>query len=97
MKRPIYYVIHYEELIPCYLIFDGYIPCKDYRENLDDDYYSAFSQRDFCIAHVADRNIIFMNKKVAIEVLRNKIETRFNEKLRDLILGRTEKLKALEE
>lgn len=97
MKMPIYYVIYYEELIPCYLIKEGYIPCKDYRENPNDDYYCVSSQRDFCVAHISDKSNIFINKKEAIKVLRNKIEARFNERLRYLMKYRTEKLKVLEE
>lgn len=95
-SMPVYYVIYFEELFPCYLIQEGYIPCRDYRENVDDDYYCASVREDFCIASSSDKKNIFTNKKETITALRNEIETNFNKNLRYLIEDRTKKLKTLE-
>lgn len=99
MKKPlmpIYYIIYFEELISCYLIKEGYIPCKDYRENPNDNYYGAYSREEFCIIDHTNTVNIFTNRKEAVEILRNKIEEGFNKKLRYLIEDRDRKLRALE-
>ena len=95
MKMPIYYIILFEELIPCYLIKEGYIPCKHYRENKNDDYYACYSREQFCISSLNDKEGIFEDKNKAIEALKIKIETNFNDNIKRLIKNRDNKLKKL--
>ena len=97
MEMPIYYMIYFKELIPCYLIKEGYIPCNDYRPNINDDYYGVYSRDSFCIAYPDNKVDVFTDKKIAIKVCRNRIETDFNIKLRYLINDRAFKLKHSEE
>ena len=93
----IYYVIYFNKLIPCYLIKDGYIPCDQYREDINDEFYGAYSRDQFCIRCPSDKEDIFENKEKAIEILELKIKHKFQEELELLIEKRNYSLKRLKE
>lgn len=73
LKKPIYYVVYDREVFPCYLIKEGYIPCSDYRENINDRHYWACKRGEFCIAEAKDTKNIFKDVKEACADAKNKI------------------------
>ena len=46
MKK--YYVVNYDEIILCFKIKEGYIPCEEYRPK-NSGYYIVSSRDEFCI------------------------------------------------
>lgn len=37
------------EIVPCYQIKEGYIPCRDYFKNKSHPYYTYFTRERFCL------------------------------------------------
>lgn len=93
----VYYVIYFQKLISCYLIKEGYIPCDQYKENLDDELYGAYSRAQFCIKDPSDKDDIFENKEEAKKVLEDRIKSKFREELEYLIEKRNYNLKRMNE
>ena len=92
---PIYYVICFQELIPCYLIKEGYIPCDQYRENPNDDFY-VYERARYCIRGTDAKEGIFTDIKKAKEILKKEINERFYRDLETLFECKNDRLKALE-
>lgn len=96
MKTPIYYIIMFEEIYACYLIKEGYIPCKDYFENENHEYYGAYSREEFCIAYPSDTKGIYEDLELAKKECKRRIEEKFINQVKDLIEDRQELLEKLE-
>jgi hypothetical protein len=91
-----YYVICYEKIEKCYLIREGYIPCRDYRKNYNDLYYAAYSRDLFCLP-IDDKKNVFENLIEAKQECIRRINEKFKDKLITLIEDRNLDLKYIEE
>ena len=96
LLMPIYYIIHFRRIIPCYLIKEGYIPCSDYRPNSNDNYYCAYPRGQFCIVGANNREGIYENKKEVYKIAKEQIEKHFYMSIRNKMESRDNELKSLE-
>jgi len=101
MEMPIYYLVCLQrypysscEIHSCYLIKEGYITIRDYKENPNDLYYCAYTREQFCIV-VPDKNI-FTTLTDAIEFCYAFTKQSFFEDIDDLIYNRNKTFKYLE-
>ena len=96
MKMPIYYVICYKKIEKCYLVKEGYIPCRDYRLAINDFYYSVYSRELFCLP-VDTKKDVFENLEEAKQKCKERLEETFKNDLIHLIDVRNNDLKIIEE
>lgn len=93
-----YYVNYYRELIPCYLIKDGYLPCNEYNiflKNGKDMYNNGYTVEDFCIFCDSNKDV-FRDLKEAKVKIKKEIKKQFQENIESLIKNREKSLNDLE-
>lgn len=88
-----YLVTNRGDIIPAYLIKQGYIPAQHYREDVNDEYYKDKKRKEYCIDK--KKCVAYKTTEEAKPVALGQVENFFNEQIRKLMDFRTKQIETI--